>query len=158
MWAVLFGTQPACVHTRAVFFLQIIDCLVLLIALGHVTPVVDAIEGGDRPFNLTSNCRLHTPRAALPQLHFQLPTSHTTRCTFPVWVPTADLSLIRHAVQRLLSLAAPPYSMDFAQQMLRIIKLRNSLEASHPAVLLSRCHPDPCWRLDACWIWFFPDG
>jgi len=69
---------------------QVIDCMMILLAIGDVIPVLSALEG---------------------------------------WLSSADLSLIRHALHRLLELAAPPFSEDFAQRIICILEHPHTYEA-----------------------------
>ncbi len=69
---------------------------------------------------LVLDCMLYmlTLGAVLPTLH----TMHR-------WIDTADLSLTRHLLDKLVALADPPYSPAFARQLLQMIGHPKTVEA-----------------------------
>ena len=60
-------------------------------------------------------------------------------CVFPVlsklsaWLVDADLSLVRHLMQQLLGLIAPPYSPAFGKALLAMMRHPRTLEAHRTA-------------------------
>ena len=140
IWTSVNLTNPRYSGARFnISYLPEVLCLISAIAAQH-----PALRGA--VCTLLHRCLVHEPptdsehnalntvslrRSLLDALLLQL--AHG--CIVPVltilsaWVGAADLSLIRHAIHRLLSLVSPPYSPTFVKLVLSILRQPSALEA-----------------------------